>query len=388
MPAQTDHSPRPPLRFLLIAFLILGGLHAYIGWRLLPALPLSASVLTLGIIWLVASWLVIPMVVFSRFIRQPWLGTALGWAGTLSMGLFSSVFVLTLLRDLFLLGSALIAPTDVSWLRRDSAFVVLALAVLMTLIGWVNARRLARVVTVDVPLANLPPALDGLCIVQLSDLHVGTTIKRRYIQRIVDRVNTLNADLIAITGDVVDGSVQALAPHVAPLAQLRAAQGVYCVTGNHEYYAGEPAWSAELSRLGLTVLKNRHVVLTIGGTDLVLGGVTDFGAGQFVPEEASDPQAAIAGAPDHAALCILLAHQPRSATAADAAGWDLQLSGHTHGGQFWPWGYFVRLQQPYTAGLHRHGGLWLYISRGTGYWGPPKRLGAPAEITRLRLVAS
>lgn len=379
----------PPLRFLLLAFIVLGLLHLYIGLRLLPALSLTDNLRALAILWLVLSWLLVPMAVLSRTITRPWLATVLGWGGTLSMGLFSSLFVLTVLRDgVLLLSWPFVSDSAAHTLSQLSAIAVVALGIAMTLIGLLNARRLARVVTVDVPIAQLPPALNGFCIVQLSDLHVGPTIKRKYLTRIVDRTNALNADLIAITGDVVDGSVAGLASQVAPLAELRAAHGVCFVTGNHEYYSGEADWSAEFERLGLRVLKNRHWLIGQAETQLVIGGVTDYSAGQFVPEEASDPQAAINGAPPDAALRILLAHQPRSADAAEAAGWDIQLSGHTHGGQFWPWQHFVRLQQPYTAGLHRHGRLWIYISRGTGYWGPPKRLGAPAEITLIRLVAA
>ncbi|HSD39377.1 MAG TPA: metallophosphoesterase [Rhodocyclaceae bacterium] len=159
------------------------------------------------------------------------------------------------------------------------------------------------------------------------------------------------------------------------------------MTGNHEYYANAQEWIEELQRLGLHVLLNEHVVLTHAATPLVVAGVTDFNGDHFDPAHRSDPQAAMAGAPTNA-IKILLAHQPRSAEAAEKAGFDLQLSGHTHGGQFWPWNLFVPLQQPYTAGLHRLRNLWLYVSRGTGYWGPPKRFGAPSEITRLRLVSA
>jgi predicted MPP superfamily phosphohydrolase len=143
---------------------------------------------------------------------------------------------------------------------------------------------------------------------------------------------------------------------------------------------------AELRSLGVNVLMNEHVVLERGGASMVLAGVADYGAHHYDPSHRSDPVAALLGAPADAALRVLLAHQPRSAAAAEEAGFDLQLSGHTHGGQFLPWNFLVRLQQPFTAGLHRLGGLWVYVSRGTGYWGPPKRLGAPSEITHLRLV--
>ena len=271
-----------------------------------------------------------------------------------------------------------------------TALAVPLLAGVVTLWGLFNARRRAAVVRVDVPIANLPASLHGFSIAQISDIHVGPTIKGPYLQSIVDAVNGLKADMVAVTGDLVDGSVRNLAPHVAPLANLSSRHGTYFVTGNHEYYSGAHAWVAELRRLGVTVLMNEHVVLRHGPlspqAELVLAGVADHGAHHFDPAHRSDPHAALLGAPASAAVKVLLAHQPRSAPAAAQAGFDLQLSGHTHGGQFWPWNLFVPLQQPFTAGLHRLQQLWVYTSRGTGYWGPPKRFGAPSEITHLRLV--
>src|SRR6185295_11857104 len=192
-------------------------------------------------------------------------------------------------------------------------------------------------------------------------------------------------DVVAITGDLVDGSVSELATEVAPLARLESRHGTYFVTGNHEYYSGVEPWLAELRRLGMKVLHNEHVVIVRDGATLLLGGVPDYSGGHFDSAHRSDPKAALAGAPMDAAVKILLAHQPRSAAAAEQAGFDLQLSGHTHGGQFLPWTFLVKLQQPFTAGLHRLGRLRVYVSRGTGYWGPPQRLGAPSEITEIRL---
>jgi predicted MPP superfamily phosphohydrolase len=258
---------------------------------------------------------------------------------------------------------------------------------LVSLIGLVNARRLARVVNVTVPIRGLPEALSGFTIVQLSDVHVGPTIKRGYLSAIVQRVNGLDADLITITGDLIDGSVERLRAHVAPLAELRARHGTYCVTGNHEYYHGVEDWVQEWRRLGLHVLLNQNNVLDHAGERLLIGGVTDYGAAHYADAHRSDPVAA-ARTDLAVAVKILLAHQPRSAVAAAAAGFDIQLSGHTHGGQFLPWNFFVPLQQPFVAGLNRLKTLWVYTSRGTGYWGPPLRFLAPSEITRLRLVPS
>jgi predicted MPP superfamily phosphohydrolase len=206
-------------------------------------------------------------------------------------------------------------------------------------------------------------------------------------------VNLLKADLVAITGDLVDGPVKSVGAQIAPLLDLRSSYGTYFVTGNHEYYSGAHGWIDKLRTMGITVLMNEHVVIdhstdtqAADSATIVVAGVADYSAHHFDERHRSDPHAAMADAPEHAHVKLLLAHQPRSAGAAAAAGFDLQLSGHTHGGQFWPWGYFVKFQQPFTAGLHKLDKLWVYTSRGTGYWGPPKRFGAPSEITCLRLV--
>lgn len=367
-------------RFVLTVIPILASLHAYIGWRLLPALPIGTLGTTLGAIILSVSTLLMPLGMLANFlVPSPALADRISWAGSLTMGLFSSVLVLTLLRDLLLLVAG--SPS----LATPSAFAVLGLAAVLTLVGFVNARRVAGIVRIDIPLAGLPVSLAGFTIAQISDIHVGATIKGDYVRAIVERVNRLGADLIAITGDVVDGSVDQLSADTAPLAKLVARHGSYIVTGNHEYYSGAAPWIAEFRRLGLHVLSNEHVVIEHADAQLVVAGVTDFSAHVFDAAQRSDPEAALAGCPP-GVLKVLLAHQPRSAPAAEAAGFDLQLSGHTHGGQFWPWNLFVSLQQPFTAGLHRQGRLWVYTSRGTGYWGPPKRFGAPSEITLLRLV--
>jgi predicted MPP superfamily phosphohydrolase len=379
-------SRRSGMALMLILLL----LHAYVGWRLIPALGFAPELQLLLAGLLVASWLLMPMALLARRIRRQPLSDRLAASGLLLMGLFSSLFVLTLLRDVLLLLAwplSWVLTLPGGWLPVSAAAVP-ALALLVTLWGYVNARRTAQVVRVDVPIAGLPAALQGFSIVQISDLHVGPTIKRGYLQAIVERINTLGADVVAVTGDLVDGSVQHLAAHVAPLATLQSRHGTFFVTGNHEYYSGAQAWVDELRRLGLRVLMNEHVLLRHGDVSLALAGVADYGAHHFDATHRSDPQAAIAGAPEHARVRVLLAHQPRSAPAAAQAGFHLQISGHTHGGQFLPWNWFVRLQQPFTAGLNRWQDLWVYTSRGTGYWGPPKRLGAPSEITQLRLVAA
>ncbi len=365
-------------------------LYGYVVWRIAPALGAAWMSAAFALV-LVASFLTLPFAFQARR-SQPVraVDRVLAWSGLIGMGLFSSLFVLTFFRDLGLLAATLVgvvAPGRVPMpaLVLISARAVPLIAAVVTLLGFVNARRTAAVVHVDVAVLDLPPALDGFRIAQISDIHVGPTIKRPYVEAVVEAVNKLDADVVAITGDLVDGSVRELAEHVAPLAGLRSREGTFFVTGNHEYYSGAAAWVGELRRLGIIVLMNEHVVLRRSGAAIVVAGVTDFSAGHFDRAEASDPKRALEGSPP-AALRVLLAHQPRSAEAAEAAGFDLQLSGHTHGGQFLPWNFLVRLQQPFTAGLKRWRRMWVYTSRGTGYWGPPKRFGAPSEITLLRLV--
>jgi predicted MPP superfamily phosphohydrolase len=372
---------RSPISFLAILVLV----HLYIGIRLLSGMDANLLGILIGTILLALSAVLVRIGLVAPSLRRSRWSGALTWAGLLSMGFFSSLLVLTFLRDVLLLVLTLAGASGPA-LVRDSAIGVPLLALAVTFIGFINARRLARVVRVDVPIAGLPQELSGYAIAQISDIHVGPTIKRAYLNAIVNKVNSLKPDAIAVTGDLVDGSVQRLALHTAPLARLAAPDGVFFVTGNHEYYSGAEQWIAEVRRLGLRVLLNEHVIRRRGQAALMIAGVTDFTAQHFNPAHKSDPQQAAAGAPEDVAVKVLLAHQPRSAPAAADAGFDLQLSGHTHGGQFFPWNLFVPLQQPFVAGLNRVRSLWVYTSRGTGYWGPPKRFGAPSEITLVRLV--
>lgn len=383
-------------------FLISLLLHAFVGWTVAPDLAVVHPLLGMALwVLLLLSALLLPMGLLGRRITRPVLSNLLTWLGLLCMGLGSSLFVLALLREVALLAAqglhglwpSMLAVAPSAGLRADTALMVPVLGLLVTLWGFSNARRTAAVVRVDVPMSNLPAALHGFQIAQISDIHLGPTIKGPYLQRIVARVNSLDADLVAITGDLVDGSVAELSNDVLPLAALTSTHGSFFVTGNHEYYSGAHGWIAALRDLGIRVLMNEHVLLHHHRDThdpeqalMVVAGVTDFSAHHFDASHRSDPARAMTGAPPDAVFKLLLAHQPRSAAAAMQAGFDLQLSGHTHGGQFWPWNHFVQFQQPFTAGLHRLQSLWVYTSRGTGYWGPPKRFGAPSEITLLRLV--
>ncbi len=396
------------MSFLLVGIAILGVMYGYIGLRLIPHVGLTAP-------WRKGAWgglaLLVVIPLLPIFLRIGGHETAaadgLAWVSYLTLGFVSLLLPILLVRDgAWLVGSGLVKAWRLArtWLnagdppppmdpgRRRFLIATMNVGLLaatggMAGYGLFEARRRPTVVEVPVPIDNLPADLEGFRIVQISDLHVGPTIKRGYVRTIVDEVNRLAPDLIAFTGDLADGSVQRLKADAAPLGDLSAPDGSYFVTGNHEYYSGVEAWLDEVDRLGLAPLINTHQVITRGSGRILLAGVTDYNAGQILPGHTSDPAAAMSGARP-SDVKVLLAHQPRSIFAADRAGFDLQLSGHTHGGQYFPWRYAVALAHPYTAGLHKHDRAWIYVNSGTGYWGPPLRLGVPSEITVITLTRS
>lgn len=299
------------------------------------------------------------------------------WIGYATLAVFSALLVMSVLTDLLRIGLSI---GSVAFSHSYISLGALGGAALLSLIGLVQA-RCPRIRQVKVAIDGLAPELDGYRIVQWSDVHVGPTIQRGFLSALVERTNALDADAIAITGDLIDGHLADLREHVQPLADLRARDGVFYVTGNHEYYWRASEWIPELERLGLIFLKNSYRKVRPG---LVFAGVTDP-VGRYTHKQ--NMAAAFAGAPSDA-VKVFLSHRPQMAKAAEKLGAHLQLSGHTHGGQFFPFSLFIKWFQPIVAGLHRVGGMWLYVSRGTGYWGPPSRLGVGSEITVIELTAS
>ena len=271
------------------------------------------------------------------------------------------------------------------FLTRSSGRVVVGATGAAVTAGVVQAARGPEVIEVDVPIEALPPALEGYRIAQVSDLHVGPVLDQAWLTEVVALVQGVKPDLVAVTGDLVDGRVAELLPLLAPLRDLDARDGAYFVTGNHEYYWDGPAWAEAEASLGLTVLGNAHRLVERDGARLLVAGVHDYRAASIEPTHACDPAAALAGAPT-ADVRLLLAHQPKTLHAAWDLPYDLMLSGHTHGGQLFPWNLLLHLVQPVVAGLHRFGSMQVYVNRGTGWWGPPMRSPARSEVTLLRLV--
>ncbi len=399
------------MRYLFFFFMVLtlwGGGHVYMGRRLIEASGLQGARQKAA--WALLTSMAILTLLVLVLERAVGLSEALSpllWAAYIYMGFIVLVLLGVLLRDLGLLlgriGVRLVrlvqrerakeAPGGQEVVHSRRAFLmgltnagIVGASGVMSAVGFAQARRAPALIEVDVPVKGLHPDLDGLRVAQVSDLHVGPTIRADFVRRVVEVTNAARPDLVAITGDLVDGLVADRRPDVAPLADLLAPLGVFYVTGNHEYYWGVHAWIEEVARLGFKPLINAHALVERGAGRLLVAGVTDYREGQRAGQP-SDPGAALKGAPEAHAR-ILLAHQPRSVFEAARQGFDLQLSGHTHGGQFVPWNFLVWLAQPFNAGLHLFEGMWIYVSRGTGYWGPPQRFGVPPEVTVLTLRAA
>jgi uncharacterized protein len=377
------------LTFIAVAVGLLGTIHYYLWRRLVRDPAWRAPWQTIGSFGLtILALSVVASMILGR--GQGEFRKAAAWGGFVWLGMMFLFLVAWGAADLARAGAALarratgaarIAPERRRFLAR--AVVTGASAVAIR-----TARRPPPVRPLSIRLDRLPAELHGFSIVQLTDIHVGPTIGRRFVEDVVARTNALEPDLVAITGDLVDGHVRDLAEAIAPLAQLRAPHGVFFVTGNHEYFSGVDAWVNELTRIGIRVLQNERVIIGNGAASFDLAGVDDCSAvhyGGLPPKEAVSR--ALAGR-DSSRELVLLAHQPRSALDAEPFEVGLQLSGHTHGGQMWPFGLIVLLQQPFAAGLHRHGRSQVYVSRGTGYWGPPMRLAVPSEITQVRLESA
>ncbi|HZX30681.1 MAG TPA: metallophosphoesterase [Rhodocyclaceae bacterium] len=371
--------------FLLTITAILAAGYTYGAWRVTSTWSQRCLLaIPFAMVWMV------PAVYWAhgREDNSRW-DELLHASGYLCMGWLNFFIIVLLVRDLLLAATAGLvdAPRLHGLLVEGGAQLVFLTSFGALGIGFLAALRGPHVRHVQIPIKGLDPRLDGLRIAQISDLHVGPTIGTHYVRRVVALANRLAPDLIALTGDIVDGSVEGLAHQVSPLAELAPKERAFLVLGNHDYYSGAAAWVAQFRGLGLRVLLNEHAEIDHGGARIIVGGVTDPAARLF--RDSQEPRPDLASAPDLGpAFRLLLAHNPKLAPLAEKAGFDLQLSGHTHAGQFFPWTLVVRwVHAPHVAGLSRQGRLKVYVNAGTGTWGPPVRFGTEPELTLLQLVA-
>jgi uncharacterized protein len=325
--------------------------------------------------------------VISRMIPN-WLNSRLyvfHWLTNMALGVTFTLIAYTAVVDLVgVVLKLFMGPEGRMQFQHLEPQLVLWLSGLSVLGGIVQAWMGPKIYNVEIVLDNLAPEFDGFKIAQISDLHIGSMIGARFVENVVDKTNNLAADIVVLTGDIIDGAVDYVTPIVSGLAKLKASDGIYYATGNHEYYWQVAHAIANMKRIGAQILINENVELKRGENSLVIAGVTDVSAGAMEPGHLSDPEKAAKGAP-LGAVKILLAHQPGDFRRTAAAGFDVQLSGHTHGGQFFPWNIVVNLAQKYSLGLYRFDKMWIYVNRGTASWGPRLRFLVPSEITCLTL---
>jgi len=388
-PAEVVESvePRRPPRHwrrMLVVLAITLVLFGVPWWTLLaPSASWPTAVIVVGTLLFAAAFAAMPLLmVFGHGRRH------IDWAaatGDTLLGAAWVMFVWSLLGQLLHLVLLTAGVEDPLRSRLVAGAVVGVVAILLTW-GYAEAMRVPRVKKVDVSIARLGPGMDGLRVAVITDTHYGPINRARWSAAVVARINELGADLVCHVGDIADGTVEVRELQASPLASANAALSRVYVTGNHEYFSEAEGWLDYMESIGWVALHNRHVIVERGGDRLVVAGVDDATAqSSGVRGHRADLEAALAGA-DATLPVLLLAHQPKQVAQAVLAGVDLQLSGHTHGGQIWPFNFLVRLEQPVVHGLSRHADrTQLYTSRGTGFWGPPFRVFAPSEITLLTL---
>lgn len=372
---------RQYLIFLLVfcSVIFLSGLYvnlrlsSNLGWSIFYALPFS----------LVAFGFIRMLSTRSKGQKAPTASELfLQRSNFIIMGWVSFLFVATLLRDMLGLIALYVSEYIAGLIfSPDGALATLILSVVALVSGVVPALRGAAVKYVDIPVTNLKSSLDGFTIAQISDLHIGPFIGANYSKKVVDTIHKLSPTMVALTGDIFDSDYEHFHHQALPLGALADFSKVFFVTGNHEYYWDSRKWLALVTQMRMTLLRNENHIIAYKGEKVLIGGIVDPAA-QMMGEKPD----VVRAAQGEAALKILLAHQPQIAEKAAQAGFDLQLSGHTHGGQFFPWTLVVRKVHKYHQGLFRVAEkMWIYVSPGTGFWGPPVRLGTTPEITLLTL---
>jgi predicted MPP superfamily phosphohydrolase len=388
---RSDASARTPsvrarvagATFALVLLAIWVAGHAYMARALVLDLdlPTAAERMGLAVVALLAAAVVLQPIAEWRF--GPRAVRPLTWLASLWIGL-AFYLILLLLASGAVAAIAAAASIPVLPSPRARAAGVSIAAVALAAYAFKAAWRPPFIRRREIALQRWPTGLEGFRIVQISDVHIGPLLDRAFARDVVARVRELAPDLVVVTGDLVDGRVDHLREEVAPFGDLAAPHGVWFVTGNHDYYSGVAGWSEQVRLLGMRILKNERVTIEAPGGAFELAGVNDRMGFLFGPEHASDLTAALRGWRGERPL-VLLAHDPTTFREAWRRGIDLQLSGHTHGGQIWPFGYLVKLFVGYVAGPYRRGAAQLLVSCGTGFWGPPMRLGAPPEITEIVL---
>lgn len=372
-------------------------MHYYVWIRLVRDTGISGIYRNLLSYLIIFMGIMLPSIVlisraFPHFHSRPLLWIAYFWLGIMMLMVFAFLAIDVVrfftwgINKTGLWGSSEYSPERRKFIAGLTSLSVSTVVLGAAGYGVGKYLSKAKVKRVLVNLSGLGNKFKGFKIVQISDLHIGQLMTKETLAEIVDKVNSLTPNIVAITGDLVDGNKSFLADDISPLKKLKSTHGVYFVTGNHEYYSGVEEWIEELNKMNVNILMNKRVKIKIDDDHFYLAGVPDKEGARFSREHTPDYQNTLGNIEDNNPL-VLLAHQPIQVKQASKYKVDLMLSGHTHGGQIWPFHFFVYLQQPYLKGMYKVNNTNLYVNQGTGCWGPPIRIGSENEITEIVLAS-
>ena len=378
--------------FLIIFSAVLFVLYAYVGLRFVMPLNILSSYKYLLCFTLIVFYcfpIIVIILYFNKIENN--LSTLIHWLGYTGLGFVSLLFFVQVGADVLLLLKSLLArghnfdPHRRAFLGLSAKTIVGGIAGLGSIWGIYNATKDPVIKRVEIEIDGLPESLKGFRMAQITDLHVGSMIGGNFVEKVSRKIKELNADMLFFTGDAADGSVQSYGEHLKSLAEIHPKYGKYFVTGNHEYYSDMNGWLQLIEGLGFKILVNESQNIIVNDATIMITGIPDRGGGHFSSFHKTDMEKAVEGMKP-SELKILLAHQPKDVEHAVKYGFDLQLSGHTHGGQYFPFSLLVQMAHPFIKGLHKRENTWIYINQGTGYWGPPLRIGTEPEISEFTLV--
>ena len=366
--------------------LILSAFLIYTGFKALQLSPLHPYLMISITIIFFLSMIASMFVGRSKpaYFEMKWF-MFLTWIGSLFMGFLGTFILISIPIDVIHGLISLIAGK--TFFTQEAYQIIFSIVVFITLLGFLQVLLGPKIKNVTVSMEALPKGLEGLTIAQISDLHIGPTIQSRYVEKVVRKTNATNADIIVITGDLVDSHTASIKKHLQPLRNLKSRYGVFYVTGNHEYYWGIDSLLPELVNVEINVLMNTNKIIEHNGHKLMIAGIPDPMGRQFSNLHKPDIESSRKSG-EKTDLNILLAHRPDPYESAEKLGFDIQFSGHTHAGQFFPFSLLIPIAHKYYRGLNRHGKMWLYVNPGTGYWGPANRFGIASEITLVKLSKS
>ena len=377
--------------FIFFSTLLLS-MYSYVGWRFIWTLqtPSLYKSLILIILMLFYCLTFITFVFFFNKIENN-IARIIAWLGFAGLGTVSLLFFIQVSADLLLLAQSLLTkshsfdPHRRAFLGLSAKTIVGGIAGVGSIWGMSQALKEPVIKRVEIKIEGLPERLKGFRMAQITDLHVGSMITGKFVERVAKKIQKLNADMLFFTGDAADGSVQSYGKHLNSLAEIKPKYGKYFVTGNHEYYSDMNGWLQLIEGLGFKILVNESQNIIVNDATIMITGIPDRSGRHFSSFHKTDMEKAVGGM-NSSDLKILLAHQPGDVEHATKYEFDLQLSGHTHGGQYFPFSLLVQMAHPFLKGLHKRENTWVYINQGTGYWGPPLRIGTEPEITEIVLV--